>query len=469
MTRSGLRAELRALLALAAPLALTNLSQFALALTDALILGRLSTEALAGATLGANLYWALLAPSFGIALAAAPMLAQSRGAGRRGGGLGRGWMREMRRDARQTVWAIAALTLPAWLVMWHADGVLRTLGQDPALAALAGEYVRTMMWGMPGFCGFILLRGFLAAMERPNAALWVSGSAVLLNAVLAWILVFGSAPWGIGAWHGWGVTGAGIASAIANLTMLGVLLLMIRRDRQLHRFRLLGRFWRVDLARLAEVFRVGLPIAAQMLLEIGVFATALIVVGWFGAVSVAAHAIAVQIATCTFMIPMGIGQAATSRVGLFAGEGATAAAAWAGRVAILLGAGFMVLMAVFLIGLSGPLAWAFLAPADPSAAAAAQLGAALLVIAGVFQLADGVQVVAAGALRGFKDTRVPMLFAALGYWGIGLPLGVALALPAGLEARGVWWGLAAGLAVVAVLMLRRWRRMIAATAVDSLR
>jgi MATE family multidrug resistance protein len=457
MTRGRLGTELRALLALAAPLALTNLSQFALALTDALILGRVSTQALAAATLGANLYWALLAPSFGIALAAAPMLAQSRGAGRRGGGLGRGWMREMRRDARQTVWAIAALTLPAWVLMWHVDTILRALGQDPALAAMAGDYVRAMMWGMPGFCGFVLLRGFLAAMERPNAALWVSGIAVLLNAVLAWMLVFG-----VGHWHGWGVTGAGVASAIANLTMLGALLLLIRRDRQLHRFRLLGRFWRIDLARLAEVFRVGLPIAAQMLLEIGVFATALIVVGWFGAASVAAHAIAVQIASFTFMVPMGIGQAATSRVGLFAGEGATAAAAWAGRAAILLGAGFMALMALLLIGFSGHLAWAFLDPADPSAAAAAELGAALLVIAGVFQLADGVQVVAAGALRGLKDTRVPMLFAALGYWGIGLPLGVVLALPLGLEARGVWWGLAAGLAVVAVLMLRRWRRLTAA-------
>jgi MATE family multidrug resistance protein len=451
MTRGGYAAELRALLALAAPLALTNLSQFALALTDALILGRLSTEALAAATLGANLYWALLAPSFGIALAAAPMLAQSRGAGRRRGGAGRGWIREMRRDARQTLWAIAALTLPAWAVMWHADAILRALGQDPVLASLAGDYVRAMMWGMPGFCGFVLLRGFLAAMERPNAALWVAGFAVALNALLAWVLVFG-----IGSWTGAGVAGAGIASAVANLTMLGALLLLIGRDRQLRRFRLLGRFWRLDAERLREVFRLGLPIAGQMLLEIGVFATALIVVGWFGAVAVAAHAIAVQIATCTFMIPMGIGQAATSRVGLFAGAGAAAAAAASGRVAILLGAVFMAAMALLLIGFASSLAWAFLDPGDPDAAAAAALGASLLVIAGVFQLADGVQVVAAGALRGFKDTRVPMLFAALGYWVIGLPLGIALALPAGLGARGVWWGLAAGLAIVAVLMLRRW-------------
>jgi len=451
--RRAILTETRALLALALPIALTNLSQMAMALTDALILGRLSTEALAAVTLGTNLSWTLLAPAFGMALAAAPMLAQSRGAGTRGGGLGRGWVREMRRDARQALWAIAIIILPIFAVLWHTDALLVLAGQDPALAELAGEYVRPMMLGYPAFCLFIVLRGFLAAMERPNAALWIAGAGVVVNGVLCWGLVFGL---------GLGVFGAGIATLLAEIFMAAALLWLIRRDRRLRRFRLLGRFWRVDLARLAEVFRVGLPIAGQMMLEIGVFATALVVVGWFGAASIAAHAIAMQLASFTFMVPMGIGQAATSRVGIFAGAGAMAAAALSGGVAIALGAGFMAVMAIGLMVFAEPLAWAFLDPQDAEARQAVAIGATLLTIAGVFQLADGVQVVAAGALRGLKDTQVPMLLAGLGYWGIGLPLGIALALWAGMEARGVWWGLAVGLAIVAVLMLRRWRRMSAA-------
>lgn len=451
-TPSAIVTETRALIALALPLALTNLSQMAMALTDALILGRLSTEALAAVTLGANLGWALLAPGFGLALAAAPMLAQSRGAGTRGGGLGRGWVREMRRDARQALWAIIIVTLPCWAVLWHTEALLVVLGQEPALAALAGDYVRPMMLGFPAFCLFILLRGFLAAMGRPNAALWIAFAAVAVNGVLCWALVFGA---------GLGVFGAGIATTLAEIFMAAALLWLIRRDRTLRRFHLLGRFWRIDTARLAEVFRVGLPIAGQMMLEIGVFATALIVVGWFGAASIAAHAIAIQLASFTFMVPMGIGQAATSRVGLFAGAGSLSAAALSGSMAIALGAAFMALMATGLLLFAEPLAWAFLDPQDAQARSAVAIGATLLMIAGVFQLADGVQAVAAGALRGLKDTQIPMLLAALGYWGIGLPLGIALALWAGLEAPGVWWGLAAGLAIVAVLMLLRWRRMSA--------
>ena len=162
------------------------------------------------------------------------------------------------------------------------------------------------------------------------------------------------------------------------------------------------------------------------------------------------------------MVPMGIGQAATARVGLAAGSGNAAGAARAGSVAVALGAGFMAAMALLIVAGAGALPWLFLAADDPDVPAVAATAAALLVIAGVFQLADGVQAVAAGALRGLRDTRVPMLFAALGYWGIGLPVGLLLGFPLGFGASGVWIGLAAGLAVVAALMLRRWRQLATA-------
>jgi len=446
------REEGRATLALAWPIVLANLLQFGLALTDALLLGRLGTEALAAALLGVNLFWVSVAPVIGLAAAATPLLAQARGAGRRGGGAGRGWVREMRRSARQAVWATLLCVPPIAVLLWQTEAILLLARQEPALAALGGAYMRAMAWGVPFIGLFLVLRSFLAAMERPRPALWVSAGVLVLNALLGIALIF---------WAGLGVVGAGIASSIANAASALALLALIQRDRVLRRFRILGRFWRPDRARLAEVFRVGLPIAGAMVLEIGVFAAAGLVVGWWGTVAVAAHAIVAQVSAMTFMVPMGIGQAATARVGLAAGAGDAAGIARAGRVAIVFGAGFMALAAVALVLGAEAIALAFLDQGDPQAPDVAVLGASLLLIAALYQLADGVQAVAGGALRGLKDTRVPMLLAALGYWVLGLPLGLLLAGPAGLGPQGVWFGLAAGLGIVAVLMLRRWRRLVA--------
>jgi MATE family multidrug resistance protein len=297
-----------------------------------------------------------------------------------------------------------------------------------------------------------VLRGFLAAMERPAAAMWISLAAVALNLPLAWALIF---PAGLG------VAGAGVAASIADTGLFAALLVVVLRDRRFRRFRLFGRFWRPDAARLRQVFAVGLPISAALVMEIGVFTGAALAIGWFGAVAVAAHAAAIQTASLTFMVPLGIGQAATARVGLANGAGDRAGAARAGWVAVGLGAGFMALMAAALVLGAGLIAAAFIDAADPQAGQVRALAATLLVMAGVFQLADGIQVVAAGALRGLADTRVPMVFAALGYWGLALPAGIALGWWAGFGPAGIWAGLALGLAVVAGLMLARWRRLSA--------
>ena len=446
---SAWRAEVGAMLVLAWPLVLTNLSQFALTLTDMIFLGHLGTQELAAATLGANLFYAALAPCFGLAMAAAPMTAQTRGAGR-------GFVRSMRRDIRASLWAVAAATIPIWLLLWQAEPVLLSLGQDPVLAALAADYVQALMWGLPFFCAFVALRGFLAAEQRPGAALVVACGAILLNIPLNWWLIYGGA--GVPPL---GVVGAGLASSLCSVAMLAGLLVLVARDRHLRRFRLLGRFWRFDGARLREAVVIGLPIAGTMLLEIGVFATAALVMGWLGTLAVAAHAIAVQVASMTFMVPMGLGQAATARVGLATGAGDRVAAARAGWTAIVLGLVFMACSAMAMIAWGGAIAGLFLDAADPEAAETARIAAVLLVVAGLFQLADGAQAVAGGALRGLKDTKVPMILAGFGYWGAGLPLGLALAFPASLGPVGIWIGLACGLFLVALLMLLRWVRLTA--------
>ncbi|PHK94923.1 MATE family efflux transporter [Pseudoroseomonas rhizosphaerae] len=432
------------MLALAWPLALTNLSQVALVLTDTLFLGQLGEVPLAAATLGGNLYFIAMALPFGLAFATAAMLAQERGRVRH-------HMREMRRTVRQGAWLIVPLFAVLGLALWHTGAILRATGQDPALAEAAQTYNRALLWGMVPFYGFLLLRGFLAALERPGPALCVSMGAIGLNAVLDHALVGG----GFGL-PSHGVLGAGIASAVANGSMFTGLALWVALDRRLSRFRLAGRFWRADWRRMREIVVIGLPIAGTMLLEIGIFSATALVMGWFSPGAVAAHAVALQVASASFMVPMGIGQAATARVGLAAGAHDAAGAHRAGWTAIGLGAGFMLLAAAVLLSVPHRIAALFLAP---ELAETRALAVTLLMMAGLFQLADGVQAVAAGALRGLKDTRVPMLIAALGYWGLGLPIGLGLGFPAGWGPLGVWVGLASGLAIVAVLMTLRWARM----------
>jgi MATE family multidrug resistance protein len=363
----------------------------------------------------------------------------------------------MRRDLRAAAWACTIAALPIWAVLWQAEAVLLALGQEPALAGLAGGYVRALMWGLLPFCLFVVLRGFLEAEGRPLPALLVATGGIALNIPLNAVLIHGAGPV-----PALGVVGAGLASTLCNFAMLACLLGIVTADRRLRRFRLLGRLWRFDPARMREAAVIGLPIAGSMMLEIGVFSASALAMGWLGATAVAAHAIAIQVASATYMVPMGIGQAATARVGLATGAARPRDAARAGWTAIGLGTAFMAASATTLLLLPGPIAWLFLDPDNPGAAETARLGASLLVLAGLFQLADGVQSVTGGALRGLKDTRVPMLFAALGYWGLGLPLGLLLAFGAGIGPGGIWMGLAAGLFLVSALMLRRWARMAAA-------
>jgi MATE family multidrug resistance protein len=447
MRRSGWWAEARATLLLAWPMALTNLSQMALLATDAAYLGHLSTEALAAVTLSGTLFWTMLAPGFGLSLAAAAMLAQERG--RR-----IGHVRAMRRTVRAGAWGALLAALPGMILLWHGGAVLRALGQEPGLADAAQAFLRCVLWGIPPFGVFLTLRGFMAAMERPWPPLIIGLLAVPLNALLGWILIFGH----LGA-PVLGVRGAGIAGAVADSFICLAMALFITWDRRLRRYALFGRIWRLDAGRLLRLLRLGLPITGQMLLEIGLFSAVGLVMGAFGAVAVAAHAIALQIATITFAVPLGLSQAATARVGLAIGAGRARDAWRAGWTAIALSVAFMGPMAVVMLIAPGTLAGLFLDPAAPGAAETAALAATLLFFCGLFQISDGVQVVGAGALRGLQDTRVPMWIAAAGYWALGFSASLALAFPLGLGPAGIWAGLVIGLLGVAGAMGWRWARL----------
>ena len=442
------RAESRATLLLAYPMVLTNLAQSLIHATDVVLLGRVGPTTLAAAALGVNLYVACLIFGMGLVTAAAPMIARERG--RRFNSV-----RDIRRTVRQTMWAAVLIVLPMWAMLWNAKKVLILLGQDPGLAADAQSFVRFLMWGLlPAFLYFVL-RNFLAALERPLWALIVATCAVIFNAAVNTCLIFGVPAIGLPPL---GLTGAGIGSACTIMLEFIGITIIVTRHRHFRRYHLFGRFWRPDWARFREVWRVGLPIAVTLTLEVGVFNAAVFLMGIIGTNSLAAHQIAIQIAALSFMVPMGLGQAVTVRVGHAVGRKDRDGIARAGWIAFALGTAFMTLMAVVMWAIPHTLVSIFLDVHDPVNRAVVPLAISFLALAALFQIVDGAQAVGAGMLRGLHDTTIPMLYALFGYWVVGMGVGVWLAFGLGWQGVGIWTGLASGLAVVAVLMIVRWTR-----------
>lgn len=434
------------MLALGWPIILTNLAQIAIGTTDTLMMGWLGPRELAAGTLGANLFFAVLILGMGLAMATSPLLAQTLGRARHS-------VRECRRITRQGLWLSLMFAVPCWALLWHAEAILRALGQDPDLSRAAASYVRAVQWSLLPSLWVIVLRSFMAALERPRAGMVVTWLAVTVHVGSNWVLMFGH--WGAPRL---GLVGAGISSTLSFTVMAVALAVFVYWDRRFRRFHLLGHWWRADWPKLRELLRVGLPMALAMGFEVTGFNAAAFLMGLISADALAAHAIALQVASVTFMVPLGMGQAATVRVGLAAGAGDAAGVARAGWLALGLGVGFMACTATTLLVVPQAIVHLFLDPAQPENVRVVALAVQFLAIAGMFQVVDGAQVVGAGALRGLKDTRAPMLFAGLGYWLIAIPLGAALAFWAGLAGRGIWIALAVGLGVVATLMVARWHR-----------
>ncbi|HEV2604355.1 MAG TPA: MATE family efflux transporter [Microvirga sp.] len=443
-SRSDWLEELKATLALSWPLVLTNVAQNALMTSDVILMGWLGADALAAGALGTNLYFALMIFGIGLVSATSPLVAEELGRRRHA-------VREIRRTVRQGLWSACAIAVPIWLVAWWGEAILLAMGQEPALAAAAGGYIRSLMWSLLPFLFYLVLRSFLAALERPGWALVVGLLAIPLNLAIAWVLMFGQL-----GFPRLGLAGAGIATTLSSTFMFLGLALVVVLDRRLRRYHLFGRFWRADWARFRALWRIGLPIGLTLAFEVTIFNAAALLMGRIGASELAAHAIALQIASFTFMVPMGVGQAVTVRVGLAFGAGDRDGVTRAGWTAFALGVGFMVFTALLMVLVPHALVGVFLDLADPKNAPVVAFAVSFLFLAALFQLADGAQAVGAGMLRGLQDTRVPMMFALFGYWGIGLPVGVALGFWTPLRGTGIWIGLALGLLVVAALMLWRW-------------
>jgi MATE family multidrug resistance protein len=425
------------MLPIALPLAAANLAQMAMGLTNAMMVGHLGGAALSAAGLGGALYFSVAITTQGVLTAVAPLAARAIGA----------------RDHRAAgqvaaagliVAAVAAVPIVALLSV--LDRLLLIIGYDPALAAEIGRYLAAIRWAAPAFLAFGVLRALLAAAFRARTVMIVLVLGIPANALLNWVLIFGHL-----GMPELGIAGSGWATAIIQSLMalgLAALLLLMPLHTPI-------RVSRRVLEQIGQILRLGLPIGGLIALEAGVFMTTGILAGLLGADALGAHQLVINFASLSFMVPLGIGQAATVRVGFELGAGAPTVARRAAIVALGLGASFMAATAVLIWMFPLAIADLYLDLDDPANDGLIAIALRLLRVAALFQIVDGVQAIAAGALRGYRDTAVPMAIAAFGYWGIGFAGGWALAFPFGLGAVGLWWGLALGLAIVAVLLTAR--------------
>jgi MATE family multidrug resistance protein len=428
------RREVRKLVTLATPVALTQLSAMLLWTVDLLMVGHVGLVHLNAVSLGRIWVMGTTVVASGLLFGLDPIAAQAHGA------------RDRERLGRVLLHGSAlalAASVPVAL-LWLATGpILSALGQDPETVTLAARYVRVQIPGLPFFLLYLVLRQYLQARGLVRPAMWIAFGANVFNAALNWPLIFGH--FGLPRL---GATGAGIATAVTQVAMLVAMLAAFRRLRLQRGSRTVLDPRRLSARELAEIAALGAPVAFQLSLEYWAFGITTLWAGHLGALPLAAHSIALNLASITYMVPLGIGQGATTRVGNLLGAGDRAGAQRAAWVALGLGGGVMLLAAAaFVAGREVIPGWF---TGDAAAVAAA---AAVLPVAAAFELFDGLQAVGGGILRGMGRTRPAALFNLIGYYALGLPLGWWLGRPERLGLPGLWWGLALGLFAVALALV----------------
>ena len=440
------RTEFGATLRLALPLAATNLLQMLIHAVDVIFIARLGDQPLAASSLGIAVFGLTMWAMTGLTGACAPLIAAELG--RRGPAV-----REVRRTVRMGLWVSVGFGLLGMGIGFAGEAILLASGQNPQIAALSGQFLAILSWAMIPMILASVFRIFVATLGKPGYATAITLLALGTNILGNWILVFGN----LGA-PALGLEGSALSSLITSLAMIAAYVVVIRRDRTLRRYHILGRWWRPEWQRLRQIMLIGSPIALTVLAEAGLFSGAALLMGRIGPVELAAHTLALNLAALTFQIPFGIAQAATIRVGYHFGAQDGAAAGRAGWSALLVSVLFMGVMAAGMMLAPRFILSLYVDPAAPQNAAMVAFAVQYLLVAAAFQLFDGAQAVAAGALRGLQDTRMPLLIALFGYWMVGFVIAIWLGFYTPLQGTGVWIGLAVGLVVVAALLSWRWHR-----------
>lgn len=444
MTIARYAPHLRATLALGLPLVGSHLARMAIHVADTVMMGWYGVTELAALVIAVSFFNILFFLGMGFGIGVMGLIATA---------IARGDEVEVRRAARMALWlsvVFAVLMLPA---LWHSGPILLALGQAPEVARLGQDYLRIEGIGLIAVLCQLTLNSYLAAMERTQVVLWITLAGLPLVIALNWVLIFGN----LGAPE-LGVRGAAIAAVIVQFSQLLAIVAYAAWLPAARKYHLFQRFWRPDWVELRQVFMLGMPIGLTMVAEGGLFVGSNVMMGWIGTRELAAHGIALQLASLTFMLHLGMSNAATVRVGQAKGRGD---AAWmrdaAVTVTVVSAVWALLAVAAFEI-FPRQLVGLYLDATHPETPAIITLAAGLLFYAGLFQLMDAMQVIGLGLLRGVQDTRVPMVIAGISYWLVGIPVAWGLAFPAGLGPAGLWLGLVAGLSFAAVLLMARfWR------------
>jgi MATE family multidrug resistance protein len=441
---SPARGEIAATFALSWPIVITNLAINLMTTTDVMWLGRLSPDALAAGALGFNIFLPIFLFGVGIVGAAAPIAASVIGADPSDS-------EGARRVGHQALISSLLLAVPIWAFLWNAAPILRAIGEPPDIAASAGTYMHGLQWSLGPALLANALRSVYAAMNRTGAVLVASLIAVVFNALANYVLIFGhfGAP-------ALGVFGSGLATTLSHSLMFLLLAGYSFLDPRSRALRLFASPWRLHAAELARLWRLGLPIGATIAAEVSVFSISALAMGLIGPDSIEAHAIVIQIAATAFMVPLGLGQAASVRVGHAFGARDRAAVSRAGWTAFGMTLVFVAVSAAVMFAMPRLLISAFISPDAPASAAIVAIALSFVRIAAIFQVFDGGQAALANMLRGIHDSKWPMVMALTGYWAIGVPVSLALGFLTPLRGEGLWIGLAVGLAAVATMLLWRW-------------
>ena len=434
------RREIVALSVIGIPMAATQLVQYAINVIDIMMIGRLGPDPLAGASIGLVMYYFMFVVALGPAMAVSPMVSQSLGADASN-------TKDARRSVRMGIWAVVAISLCFLPVILLTEEIALLLGQPPQVAAYAEPYILALSPSLPFALAIIILRNFLAAIERTRVPLLFIVFTTALNAFFNYLLIYGN--WGFPEW---GLVGAGIGSSLSNAIGFGLLVFYVSTERRARVFDVFTRFFKPDWSRLLEVARLGWPISITIGFEAMLFNACVFLMGRIGTDEMAAYQVALNVASVAFMAPLGLAMAGGVRVGLMAGardlpgiRRASFIAVFAAVIAIAFFAIPMMFAPMFIAGL-------YLNTSLEENFVVLGLVASFLPIAAAFALFDATQVAAAQALRGLKDVRIPMIMTGISYWVIGFPISAWLGLATPLGAVGVWFGLLAALAAAAFLL-----------------
>jgi MATE family multidrug resistance protein len=443
--RAKWAAETAATLRLAAPIALAFLAEIGIVVADAVMAGKLGTTALAAEGLGAHLLFTPQLLAMGVLSSIAALGAHADGAGDSA---------LVTRVSRQGLWLATLLAVPVMLMIAATPSLLALSGRDPEILKMTGGMMYAGMAGVPALLWYTALRNFATVLHRTRIVVVISLLSLGVAVASNWLFLYGN----LGA-PKLGVTGVGISWSLASWVQLGVMVAYVKRQPLLMRYRVLSDLLHTDWKVLKDLFHVGWPISMSYAFETALFLASSLMMAWIGPDDLAAHTVVISISSVSYMIPYGVSQAATVRVGFCTGAQDAEGARRAGFVGIGLGIVWMLCTGLTMMAVPRSLIGLYFDTMDPANQGALAIALMIIPIGALFQVVDGMQCTAIGALRGLKDTRIPMIMCFVGYCVIGVVASLFLAFGFGFGPRGVWFGLFIGLFASAVFLTFRFQKL----------